>query len=52
MSFKPQDDKAYLMPITFGLNTIIYPASGKKYNEPGEIHVASKIGRASCRERV
>ena len=41
MSFKPQDDKAYLMPITFGPNSIMYPNNGKKYSEPGEIHVAS-----------
>jgi acetoacetate decarboxylase len=41
MAFVRRDDKAYFMPITFGPSQLVYPEPGKKYYEPGEIHVAS-----------
>lgn len=51
MSFTRRDDRGYIMPITFGPNSIMYPETGKKYNEPGEIHVAS-ITYESDREAI
>lgn len=41
MAFVRDESKAYLQPVSFGPSNIIQPAPGKKYYEPGEIHVAS-----------
>ena len=41
MSFTRRDDRGYIMPITFGPNSIMYPETGKSITNFSEIHVAS-----------